>query len=477
MKTTRFHACCLALAAALFPALERPARADNRLLPFQGRLSDANGNSVPDGARVVQFKIYDAPVGGRAVWNGEVQNLSINGGLVSTVLGTQASLAGVDFNQDLYLEVTVDANGDGQITLADPPLLPRQSILPALFAKDSGNSRLLDGYNWNALFGTNNPADGTLLDSKIGDNTLTTAKIRDNAITSAKVADGAITLSKLDVTGASAGLSLVYNGSQVVWSQVNAVNATKLNGYDWSAIFAGGDPVNGGLSVANATSRGDLYANGQMVISGRTYLNGPSTTIQGTLFAPTIGLNMYMNDWRVYLRNNGDNNHFLGYGNGLGNQSGFDGPMLVGYAGGVLGSAAGGFNWSLRWNSTGTVQTRGTITSGSDRNLKENFGRIDTGDVLTKVTALPISRWNYKDDPAAPHLGPVAQDFYAAFGLGSDDKSIAVVDADGVALAAIQGLNRKLEEKENEIRRLMTAQQRQIDALMAEIAALKAGAQ
>lgn len=55
--------------------------------------------------------------------------------------------------------------------------------------------------------------------------------------------------------------------------------------------------------------------------------------------------------------------------------------------------------------------------------------------------ALPIARWNYKHDSAdTPHLGPVAQDFHQAFGLGADDKHIATVDADGVALAAIQAL-------------------------------------
>lgn len=63
MKTTRFPILFLALAAALPLAL---IGADNRVLPFQGRLTDASGASVPDGARVVQFKIYDAPVGGPA---------------------------------------------------------------------------------------------------------------------------------------------------------------------------------------------------------------------------------------------------------------------------------------------------------------------------------------------------------------------------------------------------------------------------
>jgi hypothetical protein len=87
-----------------------------------------------------------------------------------------------------------------------------------------------------------------------------------------------------------------------------------------------------------------------------------------------------------------------------------------------------------------------TWVNASDRNLKENFAPVDRRAVLEKVARLPITQWTYKADPAATHLGPVAQDFKAAFALGSDDKAIATVDADGVALAAIQGLNQKLEE-------------------------------
>src|SRR6266498_2665450 len=110
-----------------------------KLLPFQGRLTDQNGAAVSDGARMVQFKIYDAPVGGQAVWNGEVQKLTVNGGLLSTVLGSKASLSSVDFNKSLYLELTIDANNDSQITTADPPMLPRQSILLVVFAKESAD--------------------------------------------------------------------------------------------------------------------------------------------------------------------------------------------------------------------------------------------------------------------------------------------------------------------------------------------------
>jgi hypothetical protein len=85
------------------------------------------------------------------------------------------------------------------------------------------------------------------------------------------------------------------------------------------------------------------------------------------------------------------------------------------------------------------------FVSTSDRNAKENFTPVSPASVLDKVLSLPISRWNFKTDTGTPHLGPMAQDFYAAFGVGPDDKHIATVDADGVALAAIQGLNEKVE--------------------------------
>jgi hypothetical protein len=92
--------------------------------------------------------------------------------------------------------------------------------------------------------------------------------------------------------------------------------------------------------------------------------------------------------------------------------------------------------------------------NASDRNLKQDFAPVDTREVLEKVAALPVESWSYKAQPGEKHIGPVAQDFKAAFGLGSDDTSIATVDEGGVALAAIKGLNEKVEEKEAKIQRL-----------------------
>ena len=88
----------------------------------------------------------------------------------------------------------------------------------------------------------------------------------------------------------------------------------------------------------------------------------------------------------------------------------------------------------------------GTFNAYSDRNAKQNFAPISSPQILDKVAQLPLSEWSYKTDPKTRHIGPMAQDFYAAFKVGTDDKHIAPIDEGGVALAAIQGLNQKLEE-------------------------------
>lgn len=78
---------------------------------------------------------------------------------------------------------------------------------------------------------------------------------------------------------------------------------------------------------------------------------------------------------------------------------------------------------------------------------------------------MPVGKWSYKGNPAVRHIGPTSQDFHAAFDVGDDDaRSIATVDADGVALAAIQGFNAKVESQAREIAEL----KRMVEALVAE---------
>jgi hypothetical protein len=85
----------------------------------------------------------------------------------------------------------------------------------------------------------------------------------------------------------------------------------------------------------------------------------------------------------------------------------------------------------------------------SDRNAKKDFAAVDSRAILEKLAALPLTQWHYRweEETATPHIGPMAQDFKAAFYPGRDDTSITTQEADGVALAAIQGLNQKLTDE------------------------------
>jgi hypothetical protein len=174
------------------------------------------------------------------------------------------------------------------------------------------------------------------------------------------------------------------------------------------------------MTVASVSSRGDVYATGDLYSQGRTYLYGPSTTVYGAFFAAS-------------MQSSGD---------------------IV---------------------AVGDVYARGVRLS-SDRNLKENFTQLDAQVALDKVLALPVTQWNYKTDSNEKHIGPMAQDFQAAFQLNADDQHISLGDEIGVALAAIQGLDMKVKESRNELSTILRQQQEQIETLKAEIAALKAPA-
>ena len=88
----------------------------------------------------------------------------------------------------------------------------------------------------------------------------------------------------------------------------------------------------------------------------------------------------------------------------------------------------------------------GSWASLSDRNAKTDIVALDDDSILAKVAALPIDGWRYKSEKGVRHVGPMAQDFYAAFGTGVDNRHITSIDEDGVALAAIKALHREIGE-------------------------------
>jgi hypothetical protein len=104
-----------------------------------------------------------------------------------------------------------------------------------------------------------------------------------------------------------------------------------------------------------------------------------------------------------------------------------------------------------RFKPNGNLRIAGDLIQNSDRNSKMNIQDIDGKDILERVAALPISTWEYKADSGVKHLGPMAQDFHAAFGLGESPTGISTIDTGGVALAAIKGLK---QEKDSQIEKL-----------------------
>ena len=92
-------------------------------------------------------------------------------------------------------------------------------------------------------------------------------------------------------------------------------------------------------------------------------------------------------------------------------------------------------------------------SSLSDRNSKRDFEPVDTVSVLEKVAELPMTTWHYKHDPETRHMGVMSQDLYKSFGLGASDKRIDTLNADGVQMAAIQGLHSRQQalQKKNEV--------------------------
>ncbi|TFH08152.1 MAG: hypothetical protein E4H08_08280 [Candidatus Atribacteria bacterium] len=116
--------------------------------------------------------------------------------------------------------------------------------------------------------------------------------------------------------------------------------------------------------------------------------------------------------------------------------------------------ATGGTLFASAIDSQGTVTAGVVLNSGAtawsnlcDRSIKENFTGVDGRDVLEKLKSVPIEEWNLiAQGPSIQHVGPTAQDFYEAFGLGSSDRYINSADIDGVALVSIQTLYKFYEE-------------------------------
>ncbi len=175
-------------------ALAASAADSQQLIPFQGRLTDQSGTPYTEGFYTVVFSLYDAPVGGTALWTERHASVGLVNGMVNVFLGSITDLSGQDFTKTRYLGITIDA--DGNANTPDPEMVPRQMIIPAFFAK---NAEKLQGADWSAILanGSTDPRTGYISGTRIAENGITTDKLADDAVTTAKIKDANVTSGKI----------------------------------------------------------------------------------------------------------------------------------------------------------------------------------------------------------------------------------------------------------------------------------------
>jgi hypothetical protein len=255
-----------------------------------------------------------------------------------------------------------------------------------------------------------------------------------------------------------------------------------------SIVFGSGNQVKGaaGFSAGSANRVCDTWgvALGNKAQSGGPLINGKcdpdSFNIHG-LVAVAIGSNVtadqdYTTAMGKYASNNGFAGTFI-WSDGSANAAAdtFRNTANNEFA----ARATGGFRF--RTNLTGTTGCNlpagsGVFNCTSSRTTKENFQNVSNADVLSKIRKLPVSSWNYiAEGQESRHLGPMAEDFYSTFRLGTSDKSIGIQDLAGVSLAGVKALeertadlqteNTELKEKLNSVQDQLKRQQAEIDEL------------
>ena len=259
----------------------------------------------------------------------------------------------------------------------------------------------------------------------------------------------------------AAGVGSFAAGSQAqafaqgafVWSD------TSFGGFSSSTPDSFDVQANGGVLF---NSRAGLTLNGACVIHPSA-LNPYSDTLTVNGVARVIGNNLYFTA-------SPNTNSGIGYFDGaksFADSNAVDGPVLFGQTSGILGTQTNGSQHiAVQWDAS-SVTVYGTFNNSSDRNAKQDFAPVSSAEILDKVAHLPLSEWSYKSDAAVRHIGPMGQDFHSVFHIGTDEKHIAPIDEGGVALAAIQGLNQKLQDESK-------AKDAQIAQLRQSVAELKA---
>ena len=470
--------------------------AQNTLFTYQGQLMD--GGSLANGIYDLRFTIYDSTNNPGMVINGP---LTINTTSVSNGVFTVPLDFGTVFDGNArWLEIAVQKNGGGFTTLA-----PRQQLTPtpyAIFANTASNvsgtissaqlppevitngasgvmlSGILvrggppgpggvndNGYAFSGNGGDNDSGMFSSADGQIEfySNATEVMRITQGSVGIGTASPGGI----LDVEGADGSAAPVILSAGSGISLPTAPFGFGAGGPGANVIITGGNGGDGGAFSYSGSGGNLILLPGAAGIPGFNGLPGnPGYVGIGTSSPVSLlnvvgmagsGQGLQFDSREIKFRGDGDA-HWSIFANRIPGTFTIE-DTSADATNGVAGIVAIAVEKTtgrvgIGTTSPGTLLQVGAATcngttwqNASDRALKNHFSTITPRVMLDKVVALPITEWDYKQEAGTKHIGPMAQDFHAAFGLnGEDDKHIATVDEGGVALAAIQGLNQKLEE-------------------------------
>jgi hypothetical protein len=237
-----------------------------------------------------------------------------------------------------------------------------------------------------------------------------------------------------------------------------------------SIVFGSGNQVKGaaGFSAGAGNRVCDTYgvALGNNAKSGGPLINGkcdPDTFNIRGLAAIAIGYNVTADqDHTTAMGKFATNNGFTGTfiwsdGSAQATADTFRNTANNEFA----ARATGGFRF--RTNLGGTTGCNlpagsGVFNCTSSRYTKQNFLAVNGEDVLARLRSVPVTTWNYiSEGEKAKHMGPMAEDFYQAFGLGTTNTAIGVQDLAGVSLAAVKSLDERtaqLQQRTLEVEKL-----------------------
>jgi hypothetical protein len=245
-----------------------------------------------------------------------------------------------------------------------------------------------------------------------------------------------------------------------------------------SIVFGSGNQVKGaaGFSAGAGNRVCDTYgvAFGNKAQSGGPLINGKcdpdSFNIRG-LAAVAIGYNVTADqDHTTAMGKFASNNGFSGTfiwsdGSATATADTFRNAANNEFA----ARATGGFRFRTNLASTTGCNLpagSGVFNCTSSRATKQNFAAVNGTDVLAQIRNLPISTWNYiSEGPQVRHIGPMAEDFYKSFALGTGNTSIGVQDLASVSLAGVKALDERTAELAGKVQ--------EVEQLRAEVTQLR----